>query len=92
MGRAGRCDEKRSECGEDDPGAPDGQWFAVVHDIGMYLGDLIVKRAPGLEWRFFDKGKKDISYQHPILMGFDVPNPNYNADVLWAVNRTRTGC
>jgi len=39
----------------------------------MYLGDLIVKRAPGLEWRFFDKGKKDISYQHPILMGFDVP-------------------
>ena len=24
----------------------------------MYLGDLIVKRAPGLEWRFFDKGKK----------------------------------
>ena len=70
----------------EDPGAPHPQWFAVIHDIGMYFGDLIVERAPGLEWQFFDKGKKDVSYQHPVLMGFDVPNPKYNADIPWAVN------
>lgn len=27
-----------------------------------------------------------MSYQHPVLMGFDVPNPNYNVDIPWAVN------
>jgi len=52
----------------------------------MYLGELIVKRAPGLEWRFFDKGKTNVSFHHPVIMGFDVPNPNYNVDPPWAVN------
>jgi Family of unknown function (DUF6278) len=70
----------------EDKGAPDPQWFSVIHDIGMYLGDLIVKRAPGLEWRFFDKRKTDMSYQHPVIMGFDVPNRNYNVDPPWLVN------
>jgi hypothetical protein len=37
------------------------------------------------EWRFFDKGKRDLSYQHPVIMGFDVPNPKYNVDLPWAV-------
>jgi Family of unknown function (DUF6278) len=69
-----------------DPGEPRPLWFGVAHDIGMYLGDLIIERAPGLEWRFFDKDKKEMSYQHPVLMGFDVPNPNYNADIPWVVN------
>ena len=70
----------------EDQGAPDPQWFAVVHDVGMYLGDLIVERAPTVEWRFFDEDKREMAYQHPVLMGFDVPNPNYNVDVPWAVN------
>jgi hypothetical protein len=52
----------------------------------MYLGDLIVEPAPRLEWRFFDKGKKDLSYQHPVIMGFDVRNPKYSVDPPWLVN------
>jgi hypothetical protein len=70
----------------EDEGAPRPLWFGVIHDIGMYLGDLIIERAPGLEWRIFDKDKKADSYQHPVLMGFDTKDPNYHVDAPWAVN------
>jgi hypothetical protein len=68
-----------------DPGEPARLWSGVAYDIGLYLGDLLIERAPALEWRFFDKGKRDLSYQHPVIMGFDVPNPKYNVDLPWAV-------
>jgi hypothetical protein len=68
-----------------DPGEPGRLWSGVAYDIGLYLGDLMIERAPGLEWRFFDKGKRELSYQHPVIMGFAVPNPNYNIDLPWAV-------
>lgn len=49
---------KELEPDPQDPGAPRPLWFAVIHDIGMYLGDLIIERAPALEWRFFDKARR----------------------------------
>jgi hypothetical protein len=37
--------------------------------------------APNIEWRLFTHGRKDVSYQRPVLMGFSgVPNPRYNVD------------
>jgi len=63
-----------------DPLEPRPIWFSVASDIGLLLGDTMIERFPGLEWRFFDKGKKDVAYQRHVIMGFDTPNPNYNID------------
>lgn len=61
-------------------------WYAVAHDIGLYLGDLLIERSPGLSWEFFTWGAKDLAYQRPVIMGFrGVPNRRYNVDPAWLV-------
>ena len=67
------------------PTEPRPLWFSVISDIGLFLGDVLVERFPGLEWRIFDKGKKDVAYQRHVIMGFDAPNPNYNIDPVMRV-------
>jgi hypothetical protein len=67
--------------GPSDPTRLADRWFAVGLDIGLYLGDAIIARAPNLEWRMFTNGRRDASYQRPVLMGFrGVQNPKYNVD------------
>jgi hypothetical protein len=57
-------------------------WYAVVNDLALYLGDVMIQRSPALRWMFFDKGSKHLSYQRHVIMGFSkVPNPNYNSDI-----------
>ena len=59
----------------------DDRWYAVGLDIALYLGDAIIDRAPGVEWRLFTQGRRDVSYQRPVLMGFSrVENSRYNID------------
>lgn len=55
-------------------------WFSVISDIGLFLGDVMIERFPGVEWRFFEKGQKAAAYQRHVIMGFDAPNPKYNID------------
>ncbi|MFK4084043.1 hypothetical protein ACI2LF_08060 [Kribbella sp. NPDC020789] len=41
----------------------------------------MIERNPHLEWVMFDKGKRDISFQRHVIMGFTrVPYPKYNVD------------
>jgi hypothetical protein len=57
------------------------RWYAVGLDIGLYLGEAIIRRAPNVEWRLFTESRRDASYQRPVLMGFrGVDNPRYNVD------------
>ena len=57
------------------------RWYAIGLDIGLYLGEAIIHRAPGVQWRLFTADKRDASFQRPVLMGFDkAPNRNYNVD------------
>jgi hypothetical protein len=57
-------------------------WYSVVNDIALFLGDLIIERAPNIRWTFFDKGTKDVSFQRHVLTGFaKVKNPKYNVDI-----------
>jgi hypothetical protein len=58
----------------------DSWWYVVARDIGIWVGEELIRRAPKLEWRLFTGGKTDESYQRPVVMGFDVPNKNYNVD------------
>jgi hypothetical protein len=64
-----------------DPGAMKHPWYGVATDIGLHLGDIMIARVPDLHWEFFTGGKKDISYQRTVIMGFSwIPNPKYNVD------------
>lgn len=68
---------------EEEPGSPGRLapvWYSIVNDIGLYLGDTLIKRAPSLHWELFIKGKSDAAYQRPVIMGFAVKNPKFNVD------------
>ena len=61
--------------------------YSVVLDIALFLGEALIERCPGLHWEFFTCGKKNISYQKPVIMGFSqVPNPKYILDLDWVVS------
>jgi len=63
------------------PGVPESWWFAVTFDVAIFLGDVVIDRAPGLHWSLFTAGERDISYQRPVIVGFaKVKNPKYNLD------------
>jgi hypothetical protein len=69
-----------------EPGRLRNLWYAVVHDIALFLGDVMIERAPGLRWEFYTWGKKNASFQRHVIMGFSrVPNPKYNVDIDAAV-------
>lgn len=57
-------------------------WYAVVNDLSLYLGEVMIQRSPNLRWAFYDKGAKHLSFQRHVIMGFSkVPNPAYNSDI-----------
>lgn len=70
---------------EPDPGSPGRllpDWYSVVRDVALFLGEALIGRCPGLRWEFFTWGKKDVAYQHHVIMGFSrVPNKKYNLDL-----------
>ena len=74
------------EPNESDPGRLRNLWYAVVNDIGLFLGDVMIERAPGLRWEFFTWGRKNVSYQRHVIMGFSqISFPTYNVDIDAAV-------
>ncbi len=57
------------------------EWYSFANDLGLYLGDLLVMRHAGLEWRMFTGGRKDVAYQRPVVMGFSkTANKKFNVD------------
>ena len=69
---------------EPDPAKPGRllpDWYSVVNDVALFLGEVIIERCPGLRWEFFTGGKKDVAYQHHVIMGFQAPNPKFNMDI-----------
>jgi hypothetical protein len=66
----------------DKPGRLKPIWYAVVNDIALFLGDVMIERNPGLKWEMYTKGKTNISYHRHVIMGFSKsPNPDYNVDI-----------
>jgi hypothetical protein len=52
------------------------RWYSVVNDLGLFLGDVMIQRNPGLHWTFNEWGPKSADYQHHVVMGFN-PSPTY---------------
>lgn len=64
------------------PGRLSSDWYSVVHDASLFLGEVIIERCPNLRWEFYTGGKKDVSFQRHVIMGFTkVPNPKYSFDI-----------
>jgi hypothetical protein len=67
--------------GDPESGRPRNLWYAVVNDLGLYLGEVIIERAPALHWDFFTRDKHDLCYQRHVISGFaKVPNPRFYVD------------
>lgn len=71
----------------DNPGYMLGRWRSVATDIGLHLGETMIKRAANLHWEFYTWGSRiDFCYHRATLMGFtQVENPRYGfglADVV----------
>lgn len=64
------------------PGRLLPEWYSVVNDVALFLGDVIIERCPGLRWEFYTWGKKNVSYQRHVIMGFSkMSNPKVNLDL-----------
>lgn len=54
-------------------------WYAVCFDIGLFLGEVMIRRCPNLRWDLFIWGKRNVDYHRHVIMGFSkVSNPKYN--------------
>jgi hypothetical protein len=64
------------------PGRLLPEWYSVVRDTALFLGDVLIERHPTLRWEFYTWGKTNVSYQRPVIMGFSqVPNEKYCIDI-----------
>jgi hypothetical protein len=63
-------------------------WRSVASDIGTYLSEVLRERHPQLRFKLWSGRKgargRDIHEGRPVLVGFPVPNPNYNVDLIGA--------
>lgn len=65
---------------EKDESLPNAKSFSICNDLSMYLGAIITRNCPMVEWKLNTIKPSDVSYHRPVLMGFNVRNKNYNVD------------
>ncbi|HEX6443920.1 MAG TPA: hypothetical protein VF053_02450 [Streptosporangiales bacterium] len=56
-------------------------WYSVVNDIALFLGEVMIERHPHLRWEFHTWGKKNASYQRHVIMGFSTEDPRYHTNM-----------
>ena len=61
-------------------------WYGVSFDIGLFLGEVMIERVPGLHWEFYVWGKRSLPYQRHVIMGFHNPKRRLHLDPQWAVS------
>lgn len=65
----------------DDPGRLLPDWYSVVNDIALFLGEVMIERNPNLHWEFFTWGRKNVSYQRHVIMGFSTEDPKFRTNI-----------
>jgi hypothetical protein len=78
----------RENLGAGPDGDLDDLWRSVAGDVGSYLSEVLRERHPQLRWELWTGRKpsraRDIHEGRPVLVGFPVPNPRYNVDLIGA--------
>lgn len=64
---------------------PTPEVFSLCNDIGVYLSESIISHSSAVHWECFVSDKKGLSYQRPVILGFDVKNKNYHIDFDYLV-------
>jgi hypothetical protein len=54
------------------PGRLMPDWYSLVNDLALYLGDVMIERNPELYWDLFVWGKTSVDFQSHVIMGFGV--------------------
>jgi hypothetical protein len=49
----------------------------MSQDVGIYFGNTVIKHIEPVDWQFYVSNKSSKSYQHPVLMGFNIPYKGY---------------
>jgi hypothetical protein len=67
----------------EEPSRLANRWFAVVNDLSVVLGDILIHRCPWLTWEMQTRdGRRGVSYQRHVLTGFrNAPYPMFVVDV-----------
>jgi hypothetical protein len=69
---------------EPDPNQPGRllpEWYSVVNDVALFLGDVMIERHPKLHWEFFTWGAKNVAYQRHVIMGFGTEDPKFKTNI-----------
>ena len=67
----------------EDPFDLSPNWYSVSLDIALIIGGSVVKQREHLHWAFCRVDEDSISFQMPVLEGFqNVINPDYYHDVI----------
>jgi hypothetical protein len=82
---------KNIEPNPENPDQARGRWFSVAHDLSLYLADLMIAKYPHLHWRLHERGKRNLSYQRPVLVGFRNAHPTYSVDLDYALTEYANG-
>lgn len=59
---------------------PSPELYSVCNDIGVYLSEFVISSAKKIKWSFFIKDERGLSYQRPVISGFNVKNLDYHID------------
>jgi hypothetical protein len=73
---------ERVEADPDQPHRLLPEWYSVVNDLALHLGDVAIARNRQLRWELFVWGRRNANFQRPVLMGFEVPNPRFSVDLV----------
>lgn len=68
----------------DEPSRPDARSLALAFDIGVFLGELMIRRRPELRWKLLTSPKRDVSFQRPVVSGFS--DPSMHIDPIWSAS------
>lgn len=65
--------------------APSPELFSICNDIGIYISEMLRSEGQTIKWTFYTSNKKGVSYQRPVLTGFDVKNKDYHIDLDYLI-------
>ncbi|MGD7704826.1 hypothetical protein [Microlunatus sp. Y2014] len=64
----------------DEAGRLVSTWYSVVHDLALFLGEVMIERHPHLHWEFFTWGKSNVAFQGHVIMGFSTEDPKFHTN------------
>ena len=65
--------------------SPSPELFSVCNDVGIYIAEFLKKERGGVNWNFYVYNSKGVSYQRPVLTGFNVENKDYHIDLDYLI-------